>query len=142
MPMLHQQVVDQEIRTWAALRLTSPLYLKTLTPPQPLINTTAIQNNIDRLNKKVAQQYASIGEVGNEALLLKLIKQNEADIARLEKELQVKPKPMEFEPTKLRKRFLNFGKLSLEEQKDRLHTTFNTIRVDDEGSIIGVELRK
>jgi hypothetical protein len=143
MPMLHQEVVDQEIMVFATIRLTNPDYLKTLTPPQPVTNTVAIQKDIDRLNKKKAKQYARIGEEGvDEDLLMKLIKENEDEIKRLERELHAKPKPTISHPTDLRKRFLNFGKLSLDEQKERINKTFKKVMVDDEGSVIGVELRR
>jgi hypothetical protein len=143
MPMLHQEVVDQELLVFATIRLTNPDYLRTLTPAPPVTNTAAIQKDIDRLNKKKAKQYARIGEEGvDEELLMKLIRENEDEIKRLEKELQAKPKPNNFRPTDLRKRFLNFGKLSLDEQKERITKTFKKVVVDDEGSVISVELRR
>jgi hypothetical protein len=140
-PHLHQEDIDAKLQTWTSLMLTNRRYLKSLTLIDPTINLDGIQRQIDELETVKTKQYAKIGRMKDEALLLRLIAETESQIENLQKELKAVPVKTEFDLEALVKRFVNFGKLALAEQKKIFRETFRRITIDYDGHIREIEFR-
>ena len=138
--MIHQTFVDGVILFFVALCLIDREFLKTLAPVQPNNNTEAIQKRLTQLEKKLEKQMRQIGEVDDDSLLMRLIKETEKDIAEQKHRLRSQPKPVVFDGDTIRNRYLRFSKLDLTEQKSLIRSTFAKIPIDAHGEIILAEL--
>jgi hypothetical protein len=135
-PMVRQEFVDGEIRFFVIMRLVDRAYLKTLAPAQPKDNTEAINKRLTQLEKKLEKQMRQIGEVDDDSLLMRIIKDTEKDISEQKRQLRSQPTPVTFDVDTIRKHYLRFRELDLAEQKSLIRSTFAKIQVDTKGSII------
>ena len=134
--MIHQTFVDAQLLWYVTWRLIDRDFLKRLAPVQPKSHTEAIQKRLERLEKKLEKQMRRIGEVDDELLLLRIIKDTETEITELKRQLRNQPKSVVFDVDLIRDRYLRFSKLSLAEQKSLLQSTFIKIPIANDGSII------
>jgi hypothetical protein len=140
-PHFRQEEIDAALRKWAMLKLTSRSYLKSIKPVETVLDRELIQRQIADLEKIKASLYAKIGRYKDEAMLDKLIDENQSTLDELQKELKAKPvKRAELDIASMQKRFAAFPTLPLAEQKKAFRETFRRITLDATGSIIAVQL--
>jgi uncharacterized protein YhaN len=100
-----------------------------------------MQRQIASLEKVKASLYSKIGRYKDEAMLDKLIDENQSTIDELQKELKAKPvKKSELDVKNTLKRFADFPTLPLAEQKKAFRETFRRITLDAKGTISSVQL--
>jgi hypothetical protein len=140
-PHFHQEEIDAELRKWAMLKLTSRSYLNSIKPVETVTDRELIQRQIASLEKVKASLYSKIGRHKDEAMLDKLIDENQSTIDELQKELKAKPvKKAKLDVDKTLKRFAAFPTLPLAEQKKAFRETFRRIHLDAKGTISSVQL--
>jgi cell fate (sporulation/competence/biofilm development) regulator YmcA (YheA/YmcA/DUF963 family) len=123
------------------LKLTSRSYLNSIKPVETVTDRELIQRQIASLEKVKASLYSKIGRHKDEAMLDKLIDENQSTIDELQKELKAKPvKKAKLDVDKTLKRFAAFPTLPLAEQKKAFRETFRRIHLDAKGTISSVQL--
>ena len=138
-PHLHQEVIDYSLRFWAQMFLGSRLYLSELKPIEVTVDQEGIRLQIAALEKVKATLYSKIGRYKDQSLLDKMIDDNESQIAGLNKELKAEPITVTLDVEGLVKRFSEFGKLPLAEQKQAFRETFRHITIGHDGEIMEIE---
>jgi hypothetical protein len=118
--------------------------LNLLKPAEPDVNRATIQKQIAQLTNQYDRQMRQIGktdDVRNDDKMMALAAETQRQLDELEEQLRVQPKVVSYDYAAMKKKFLNFGKMPLDEQRALIQKTFRKIMVDAEGSITGVVLR-
>jgi Resolvase, N terminal domain/Recombinase zinc beta ribbon domain len=138
-PHLHQHDIDGKLNMWASVMLVRRDYLNTFKPMEVSIDREGIKRQIAELEKVKAALYSKIGRYKDQALLDKMIDENETQVTELSKEMKAEPVKVSLDVEGLVQKFRGFWSLPLDERKRIFREAFRRIEIGHDGEIQEIE---